>query len=134
MNGEVFPLSLIEEGEEGFVYLLSGGEGFASRLAGMGIIAGTNVKVLRNSGGQVIVLASDTRIALGKSQADKILVVKKQIEEPQLAEKAEKTILVALAGQPNVGKSTVFNLLTACRQLAGKNRRDKRRRLCNTGG
>jgi len=63
MNREVVPLSLIEEGGEGFVYLLSGGEGFASRLAGMGIIAGTNVKVLRNSGGQVIVLASDTRIA-----------------------------------------------------------------------
>ena len=119
MNGEVIPLSLIEEGGEGFVYLLSGGEGFVSRLAGMGIIAGTKVKVLRNSGGQVIVLASDTRIALGKGQADKILVVKQQIEKALSVEKVEKSILVALAGQPNVGKSTVFNLLTGLSQHVG---------------
>jgi ferrous iron transport protein B len=119
MDREVIPLSLIEEGEEGLVYLLSGGEGFVSRLAGMGLVAGAQVKVLRNSGGQVIVLASDTRIALGKGQADKILVVKKRIEEPPLAEKAEKSILVTLAGQPNVGKSTVFNLLTGLSQHVG---------------
>jgi ferrous iron transport protein B len=119
MNGEVSPLSLIEEGEEGFVYLLTGGKGFVSRLAGMGIIAGTKVKVLRNSGGRIIVLASDTRLALGKGQADKILVVKKHIEEPVTAEKAEKSIFVAFAGQPNVGKSTVFNLLTGLSQHVG---------------
>ncbi len=118
MSGEVSPLTLLDEGQEGFVYLLSGGEGFVSRLAGMGIIAGTSIKVLRNSGGQIIVLASDTRIALGKNQADKILVVKKTIEDTGTT-KAEKKLLVALAGQPNVGKTTVFNLLTGLSQHVG---------------
>jgi ferrous iron transport protein B len=120
MDREVFPLTLFKEGEEGFVYLLSGGEGFTSRLAGMGIIAGTRIKVLRNTGGQVIVLASDTRIAFGKNQADKILVVKSiTAEYTEENRKAEKRYLVTLAGQPNVGKTTVFNLLTGLSQHVG---------------
>lgn len=109
----------MEEGEEGFVYILSGGEGFVNRLAGMGIITGTRIKVLRNSGGRVIVLASDTRLALGKGQTDKILVLRKHLEESTPPDKSVKSIFVAFAGQPNVGKSTVFNLLTGLSQHVG---------------
>jgi len=119
MNGDVSPLSLMEEGEEGFVYILSGGEGFVNRLAGMGIITGTKIRMLRNNGGRVIVLASDTRLALGKGQADKILVVKKHLEESAPADESVKSIFVAFAGQPNVGKTTIFNLLTGLSQHVG---------------
>ncbi len=119
-NNEVSPLVALEEGQEGFVYLLSGGEGFVNRLAGMGIIVGTKVRVLRNTGGQIIVLASGTRIALGKNQAEKVLVVRAgQDGEETGAETPRRRLLVALAGQPNVGKTTVFNLLTGLTQHVG---------------
>jgi Fe2+ transport system protein FeoA len=75
LTGSLFPVTSLKEGEEGVIHSISGGPGFMSRLAGMGILPGSKIKILRNSRGPVIVLVNTTRVALGRGQASKILVV-----------------------------------------------------------
>ena len=54
---------------------LAGGRAFAGRLAGMGVVVDSPLEVLQNVGhGPVLILVRDTRIALGRGEAAKILV------------------------------------------------------------
>jgi ferrous iron transport protein B len=112
------PVTSLGNGEEGIIHAISGDHALISRLAGMGIVLNTRIRFLRASGGLVIVQVADTRVALGASEAAKILVSRLPREEkgprPQSG-----ALLVALAGQPNAGKSTVFNILTGLSQHVG---------------
>ena len=113
------PVTSLGDGEEGIIHDIAGGHALISRLAGMGIVLNTRIRFLHASGGLVIVQVADTRVALGTGEAAKILVSrlppgKRRARRPQTG-----SLLVALAGQPNAGKSTVFNILTGLSQHVG---------------
>ena len=121
-------LSDLEVGERGIVCQLRGGQQYTGRLAALGFTPGVEITVERNeSHGPILVIARGARVALGRGEASKILVERlaesadsAQIQETLTASVTdEKPIVVALAGQPNAGKSTVFNLLTGLSQHVG---------------
>ncbi len=120
MGTELIPVISMAVGEEGIIQDIAGGGSLTSRLAGMGIVSNAKLKVLRKSGGLVIVQVADTRVALGSGEASKILVFKvAAVRDEGEQKRVERKLLVALAGQPNVGKSTVFNILTGLSQHVG---------------
>ena len=101
-------LSDLPTGARGVVRQLRGGREFTGRLAALGFTLGAELEVIQNSGGGAIIVAvRNTHVALGRGEAVKVQV---QIlaDESQLAA-PPNSIKVALVGEPNVGKSTVFN-------------------------
>src|SRR5512133_463501 len=114
------PVTSLGEGEEGIIHDITGDHALISRLAGMGIALNTKIRFVRASGGLVVVQVAETRVALGTGEAAKILVSRLcTLPDTKDGLPRERALLIALAGQPNAGKSTVFNILTGLSQHVG---------------
>ncbi len=68
------PLSLLGSGGRGTVYALRGREDIQHFLENLGFVPGTDVSVINEIGGNVIVNIKDTRVAVSRSMANKIIV------------------------------------------------------------
>jgi ferrous iron transport protein B len=116
-------------GMRGAVACLHGGNDFIGRMTALGFTPGAEVEVVQNEEhGPLLVIVRGARMALGRGASMRIAVKplsgRPQPEPPAAAPPVStaapaRELTVALAGQPNSGKSTVFNLLTGLSQHVG---------------
>jgi Fur family transcriptional regulator, ferric uptake regulator len=75
----LFPLTEIENGGKFSIVEISENKavfesGHKKKLMGMGVAPGMNGEVLTNTGGRIVVIVNDTRMALGRAMSQCILV------------------------------------------------------------
>ena len=68
------PLTMAKKGEENIIKRVGGKEETRKFLEKLGFVVGSAVTVVSDVGGNVIVKIKDSRVALGKDMANKILV------------------------------------------------------------
>lgn len=68
------PLSMIKTGELGTVKKVGGKEDTRRFLESLGFVIGAVVTVVSDIGGNLIVNIKDSRVAIGKDMANKIIV------------------------------------------------------------
>ena len=70
----MMPLSLAEVGEENIIKRIGGSPEVKRYLENLGFVTGGGVTVVSTLGGNVIVNVKDTRVAISKEMAVKIMV------------------------------------------------------------
>lgn len=69
------PLTMIGAGAQGVVQKINGKEETRKFLESLGFVAGSAVTIVMEIGGSVIVNVKDSRVAIGRDMANKIMVV-----------------------------------------------------------
>ena len=70
----MMPLTLAEAGEENIIRKIGGKQEVKAHLENLGFVVGGTVTVVNAIGGNVIVNVKDSRVAISKEMAQKIMV------------------------------------------------------------
>ncbi len=70
----MMPLSMVNEGEENTIKKVGGKEETKRFLENLGFVVGGTVTVISEIGGNMIVNVKDSRVAIGRDMANKIMV------------------------------------------------------------
>lgn len=70
----MMPLSMVKEGEANTIRKVGGKEETRRFLENLGFVMGGTVTVISEMGGNMIVNIKDSRVAIGKDMANKIMV------------------------------------------------------------
>lgn len=70
----MMPLSMVKEGEPKIIKKVGGKEETRKFLENLGFVTGGTVTVISQTGGNMIVNVKDSRVAIGKDMANKIMV------------------------------------------------------------
>jgi ferrous iron transport protein A len=73
-EGKMMPLSMVKEGEPNVIKKVGGKEETRKFLENLGFVSGGMVTVVSQIGGNLIVNVKDSRVAIGKDMANKIMV------------------------------------------------------------
>ncbi|MFV0392085.1 MAG: ferrous iron transport protein B [Paludibacteraceae bacterium] len=131
-------LSELTEGEKASIVKVGGHGGFRKRIIEMGFVKGKVVQSLQEAplNDPVIYKVMGYEVSLRKSEAALVEVIGEdevrktlQVENPsetiieeevrKLALKKRKEITVALVGNPNCGKTTLFNIASGSKEHVG---------------
>ena len=74
MENQVLPLSMVAMGETVELDKRIGGEELTHRLADLGLTPGTELSIVQDAGGPLLVSVRDSRIAVGRGMAHRIMV------------------------------------------------------------
>lgn len=70
----MMPLTLAEPGEENIIRKVGGAPSVRQHLEDIGFVPGTVVTVITTLGGNVIVSVKDTRVAISREMAQRIMI------------------------------------------------------------
>jgi len=74
MKAGAFPLSMTAIGERVRLESILGGEKINQRLTALGLTPGVELCIVQDAGGPLLISVRDSRIALGRGMAQKIMV------------------------------------------------------------